>query len=120
MDSIVKLDEGSDLGKSSGNRENDVGEEMAKNVNDEGIMKNQARESNLGDEIGNNKDKKCLDIENDTSDENNNRKECPNGTNDSDVKYANNKLNFIPIEVTKEGCEVVIFDEDLVDNGSAQ
>ncbi|GKD42944.1 RNA-directed DNA polymerase, eukaryota, reverse transcriptase zinc-binding domain protein [Tanacetum coccineum] len=120
MDSIVGLDERRDSGKSSGNRENDVGEEMVEKVNDEENMENQERESNLGDEIGNNKDKECLDVEDDMSDENNNMKECPNRTNDSDVKYANNKLNFIPTKVTKEICEVVIFDEDLVDKGSAQ
>ncbi|GJV98289.1 RNA-directed DNA polymerase, eukaryota, reverse transcriptase zinc-binding domain protein [Tanacetum coccineum] len=146
MDSIVGLDEGRDSGKSSGNRENDVSGELVEKVNDQEIMENQAKESNLGDEIGNNKDKECLDVENDMSDENSNMKECPNGTNDSgmndkeqeentngstndsraktyanmvtkDVKYANNKLNFILTKVTKERCKVVIFDEDLVDKG---
>ncbi|GJU68574.1 RNA-directed DNA polymerase, eukaryota, reverse transcriptase zinc-binding domain protein [Tanacetum coccineum] len=36
------------------------------------------------------------------------------------VMYVDNKLNFIPTEVTDEGCEVVIFDEALVDKGSNQ
>ncbi|GJZ17124.1 RNA-directed DNA polymerase, eukaryota, reverse transcriptase zinc-binding domain protein [Tanacetum coccineum] len=93
-------------------------------------------------------EKECLDGRNDKDDEGSNRKECSNGTNNSgkkdkehdkntgstsgygvksyanvvtqDVKYADNKLNFIPTEVTEEGCEVVIFDEALVDKGSTQ
>lgn len=37
-----------------------------------------------------------------------------------DVKSINNKLNFVPTELTEEGSEVVVFDEELVNRGSVQ
>ncbi|GKG54067.1 hypothetical protein Tco_0557590, partial [Tanacetum coccineum] len=37
-----------------------------------------------------------------------------------DVKMVNNKLDFVPTVFNEEGTEFVIFDEDLVEKGSAQ
>ncbi|GKD86137.1 hypothetical protein Tco_1357291, partial [Tanacetum coccineum] len=36
------------------------------------------------------------------------------------MHIVNNKLYFIPTEINKDGSEIVIFDEDLVDKGSVQ
>ncbi|GKB00107.1 hypothetical protein Tco_0828100, partial [Tanacetum coccineum] len=38
----------------------------------------------------------------------------------TDMKIVNNKLDFIPTEISKEGSEIVIFDEALVEKDSAQ
>ncbi|GJZ52412.1 hypothetical protein Tco_0606927 [Tanacetum coccineum] len=38
----------------------------------------------------------------------------------TDMKIVNNKLDFIPIEISEEGSEIVIFDEALVEKDSAQ
>ncbi|GJY92303.1 RNA-directed DNA polymerase, eukaryota, reverse transcriptase zinc-binding domain protein [Tanacetum coccineum] len=148
LDSNVGVDEGSDSCNNTRNMGKDVFEEMREKANDEKIMDNQSIMSGMGDGLGKSNKKGCLDGRNDKDAEDSNRKECSNETNDSgmkdkeqdentrstsgygvkshanvvtkDVKYADNKLNFIPTEVTKEGCEVVIFYEALVDKGSTQ
>ncbi|GJW20731.1 hypothetical protein Tco_0031353 [Tanacetum coccineum] len=37
-----------------------------------------------------------------------------------DLKIVDNKLSFVPTEINEEGGEIVIFDEALVDKGSAK
>ncbi|GJY60321.1 hypothetical protein Tco_0460978 [Tanacetum coccineum] len=125
----------SDSGKSTGNSNENMGdkvvEEIGEKVNDDDDVENLCRMSSLGDGFDDSNEKECLDGKNEEDAEKSNRKECPNETSNSgvksyanvvtkDVMYVDNKLNFIPTKVTDKGCEVVIFDEALVNKGSNQ
>ncbi|PWA76477.1 hypothetical protein CTI12_AA233760 [Artemisia annua] len=37
-----------------------------------------------------------------------------------DIKSVDNKLSFVPTEISDEGSDIVIFDEELVNKGTAQ
>ncbi|GJT03879.1 bifunctional inhibitor/plant lipid transfer protein/seed storage helical domain-containing protein [Tanacetum coccineum] len=124
-------DSGKSTGNSNENRGDEVVEEIGEKVNDDDVVENLCRMSSLGDGFDDSNEKECLDGKNEEDAEKSNRKECPNETSNSgvksyanvvtkDVMYVDNKLNFIPTEVTDKGCEVVIFDEALVNKGSNQ
>ncbi|GKA68338.1 reverse transcriptase domain, reverse transcriptase zinc-binding domain protein, partial [Tanacetum coccineum] len=127
----LSSDSGKSTGNSNENRGDEVVLEIGEKANDDDVVENLCRMSSLGDGFDNSNEKECLDGKNQKDAEKSNRKECPNETSNSgvksyanvvtkDVMYVDNKLNFIPTEVTDEGCEVVIFDEALVDKGSNQ
>nr|GEV37454.1 hypothetical protein [Tanacetum cinerariifolium] len=111
MESISRLDGSSESGKSNGNRGNEDTEKMTGRGNDE----IQGKKSNVGEDLENSNIKECFDVEGDIE-----KRRTYAIVVNNDVMIADNKLSFIPTELNEEGSEVVIFDEALVDKGSAQ
>ncbi|GJX87693.1 RNA-directed DNA polymerase, eukaryota, reverse transcriptase zinc-binding domain protein [Tanacetum coccineum] len=114
---------------------------------EENAQKNQVEKRNEDIEMEDVRVVECLDVESGKSECNTSRNMRVNGSNESDkkgteqkgndyevnysqrtyakmvtkdMKIVNNKLDFVPTVISKEGSEIVIFDEALVEKGSAQ